>query len=137
MELKIRKLIESDWDTLVDLWSMWPEWTEHPTKSMLPENGAGGYIVEKGEIPVVAGFLYTTNSKICWLEWIVSNIEYREADRKKALELLITGVEHVAKQSGGEIIFSIARNKGLIHTHKKLGYRVDEKPSYEISKNIK
>ena len=137
MELKIRKLKESDWDTLVNLWSMWPEWVQHPTKEMLPDNGTGGFIVEKGDTPVVAGFLYTTNSKVCWLEWIVSNIEYKQADRKKALELLITGVEHVAKQSGGEIILSIARNKGLIHTHKKLGYTVDEKPSYEISKNIK
>ena len=26
MELKIRKLKESDWDTLVSLWKMWPEW---------------------------------------------------------------------------------------------------------------
>lgn len=40
---------------------------------MLPENGTGGYIVEKGEIPIVAGFLYTTNSKVGWMEWVISN----------------------------------------------------------------
>ena len=45
MELSIRKLKESDWDTLVSLWKMWPEWKQHPTKDLLPENGTGGLIV--------------------------------------------------------------------------------------------
>ena len=47
MELSIRKLKESDWDTLVSLWKMWPDWQTHPTKALLPENGTGGLIVEK------------------------------------------------------------------------------------------
>ena len=42
MELNIRKLKESDWDTLVSLWKMWPDWQTHPTKALLPENGTGG-----------------------------------------------------------------------------------------------
>ena len=35
-----------------------------------------------------------------------------------------------------KIILSIGRNKGLLNIHKELGYTVDEKPSYEISKKI-
>jgi hypothetical protein len=138
MELSIRKLTEKDWDTLVNMWKMWPEWAKTiPPKELLPENGTGGYIVEKDGIPIVASFLYTTNSKVGWIEWTVSNKEYREDDRKEALELLINGIEHVARGSGCEIILSVGRNKGLIDTHKKLGYTVDKNPSYEISKNIK
>jgi len=136
MELNIRKLKESDWDTLVSLWKMWPEWKKHPTKDLLPENGTGGFIVEKNNTPIIAGFLYTTNSKVGWIEWIVSNKDYREKDRKQAAELLVSGIEHVAKISGCEIILSVGRNKGLIQTHKNLGYTIDKDPSYEISKRI-
>jgi len=137
MELNIRKLKESDWDTLTELWNMWPEWKNNfPTKELLPENGTGGYIVEKGNVPIVVGFLYTTNSKVGWVEWIVSNKSYREEDRKQALELLINGIEYVAKNSGCSIILSIARNKGLINTFKDLKYTVDDNPSFEVIKKI-
>ena len=136
MELSIRKLKESDWDTLVSLWKTWPDWQVHPTKALLPENGTGGLIVEKNGIAIIAGFIYTTNSKVGWMEWIVSNADYREDDRKQASELLVSGLEHVAKISGCEVILSVGRNKGLIQTHRNLGYTVDKDPSYEISKKI-
>jgi hypothetical protein len=136
MELSIRELRESDWDTLTTFWKSWPEWKTHPTKELLPMNGCGGVMVLKGEEPVMAGFLYLTNSKVAWLEWIVSNPDYRQDDRKEALELLINTLESVAINQGYEIILSIGRNSGLIETHKKLGYTVDDKPSYEISKKI-
>jgi len=93
-------------------------------------------MVEKNNQPIVAGFLYTTNSKAALLEWIVSNPKYRENDRDKAIELLIEGAESVCKKQGIKHIFSIGRNKHLINTHKKLGYHVDDKPSYEITKQI-
>ena len=137
MELSIRKLKESDWDTLVDLWNMWPDWYKsHPTQALLPENGTGGLIVEKNGTAIIAGFIYTTNSKIGWMEWIVSNADYRESDRKEATKLLISGLEHIAKISGCEAVISIGRNESLMKIHKSLNYTIDEKPSYEISKNI-
>ena len=128
-------LKDSDWDTLVEWWDSWPEWTA-PSKDFLPDNGKGGFMVEKNNQPIVAGFLYTTNSKAALLEWIVSNPKYRESDRNEAVELLIKGAENVCKEQGIKYIFSIGRNKNLIKTHKKLGYQVDDKPSYEIVKII-
>jgi N-acetylglutamate synthase-like GNAT family acetyltransferase len=135
MEFNIRMLKDSDWDTLVEWWDSWPEWTA-PSKDFLPDNGKGGFMVEKNNQPIVAGFLYTTNSKAALLEWIVSNPKYRESDRNEAVELLIKGAENVCKEQGIKYIFSIGRNKNLIKTHKKLGYQVDDKPSYEIVKII-
>ena len=135
MEFNIRMLKDSDWDTLVEWWDSWPEWTA-PSKDFLPDNGKGGFIVEKDNKPIIAGFLYITNSKAALLEWIVSNPKYRESDRNEAVELLIKGAENVCKEQGIKYIFSIGRNKNLIKTHKKLGYQVDDKPSYEIVKII-
>ena len=134
MELTVRALQESDWETLQEWWAKW-NWPV-VTKEMLPLNGLGGLIVCKRDIPVVAGFLYLTNSDIAWMEWIVSNKDYKGNDRKKALELLILGLENIALSVGKNIIFSIGKNKSLINIHKDLGYTVDENPSYEISKKL-
>ena len=43
MELQVRQLTESDWDTLVEWWSKWPKWVA-PAKGFLPDNGTGGLI---------------------------------------------------------------------------------------------
>ena len=135
MELNIRRLTDDDYQTLESWWNEWPDWPT-PSKELLPEEGRSGLMVEKGGESIVAGFLYLTNSKGVLLEWIVSNPNYRDDDRKEALELLITGAENVSKDLGYKYMFSIGRNKNLMDTHKKLGWQVDEKPSHEIIKII-
>jgi hypothetical protein len=134
MELKLRALRESDWQTLQSWWKAW-DWPEI-SKDLMPLDGLGGLIVEKGDKPIAAGFLYLTNAKVAWTEWIVSDPEYRENDRVDALKMVVQGLEDVALSTGYKIILSIGRNKGLLNIHKELGYSVDEKPSYEISKKI-
>ena len=135
-----RKLRESDWDTLVEWWDAWPDWV-NPPKDFLPDNGKGGFMVEKQNQPIVAGFLYTTNSKAAlleWmlLEWIVSDPNYRDVDRKEAIEKLIVDAEEKAKNMGYKYMFSIGRSKSLIETHKKLNWTVDKKPSHELIKKL-
>jgi len=133
--MKLRKLTDQDWDTLCKWWEAWPKWV-NPPKSFLPDNGKGGFIVEKNNKPICAGFIYLTNSDAVLLEWIVSDPEYRENDRKEALKLLITGAEAACKAIGKKHMFSIGRNKHLIETHKELGWAVDTSSSYELTKNI-
>ena len=131
--MNIRRLTEKDWDTLVSWWDNWPKW-KAPVKDFLPENGKGGLIVEINDIPVVAGFIYLTNSKTALLEWIVSNPKYRETDRKQPIELLITGAENLVKSLDYKYLFAVMQHKGLIETHEKLGWNKDKKPSYELTK---
>tara|TARA_X000001382_G_C3080331_1_gene150336 strand:+ start:187 stop:654 length:468 start_codon:yes stop_codon:yes gene_type:complete len=135
-ELFCRKLNALDWDTLLDWWNSWDGWTA-PAKEFLPDNGTGGLIIEKDGKPIVAGFIYQTNSKSVLLEWIISNPNYRGKDRKKAIEMLIIEAEKFTKDLGYNWMFSIGRNKHLIETHKKLGWFVDDKPSHEITKKLK
>ena len=131
--MNIRRLTDDDWDTLVSWWDNWPKW-KAPVKDFLPENGEGGLIVEINDIPVVAGFIYLTNSKTALLEWIVSNPKYRGSDRKQAIELLITGAENLVKSLDYKYLFAVMQHKGLIETHEKLGWKADPKPSYELTK---
>ncbi len=134
--MKLRTLTEQDWDTLCNWWEAWPKWV-NPPKSFLPDNGKGGFMVEKEGKPICAGFIYLTNSDAVLLEWIVSDPEYRENDRKDALELLITGAEAACKEIGKKHMFTIGRNRHLIDTHKKLGWSVDPDSSHEIIKKIR
>ena len=132
MELNIRRLNNEDYSTLVKWWDAWPKW-QAPPKDFLPDTG---FIVEKNNIGIVAGYVYMTNSKAALLEWVISNPEYRESDRKDAITLLIQAVERVLKDQGIKHVFTIGRHKSLIDLHKKLGWTIDKNPSYEIVKNL-
>ena len=131
--MNIRRLTENDWDTLTQWWDAWPDWVA-PARDLLPDNGKGGLMVEKNNSSVMAGFLYLTNSKTALLEWVISDPNYRDNDRKQALELLIAASEEVCKELGYKYVFSICRNKNLINTHRKLGWNVDDSPSHELVK---
>ena len=134
MELNVRKLTEEDYEIFSDWWIKW-EWPVMP-KEFLPDNGKGGLMVEKNGNPIVCGFVYENNSKFWIFEWMISNPEYRENDRKEAIEMLINNAENVCKDMGYKYKLSIGRNKHLIETHKKLGWFVDPKQSHEIIKTI-
>ncbi len=134
MELNVRRLADSDWETLCEWWNKW-DWPVLP-KEFLPDNGTGGLMVYKQNTLIVAGFIYYTNSKGALLEWIVSNPKYRDSDRKQAIELLINSAEEVCKANGIKYMFSIGRTKPLIETHRKLGWTIDKSSSTEITKVI-
>ena len=134
-KLMFRTLKEEDYKTICAWWKWW-RWTPLP-KTALPDNAKSGFMVEKNNKPIVAGFIYETNSASVLLEWIVSDPEYRDNDRREAVELLITEAEKSTKALGYNYMFTIGRNKRLIDTHKKLGWFVDDKPSHEITKKLK
>lgn len=133
--MNIRKLVESDYEILRKWWEAWPDW-HAPAKEFLPDNGTGGFMVEKDSRPIVAGFVYITNSKAVLFEWVVSDPEYREDDRDMAIVCLIKTVEKIVKDWGYKYMFTIGRTKNLIEKHRDLGWHVDDKPSYEIVKTL-
>ena len=96
MKFNARKLTEQDYKMLVSWWKWW-RWSP-PAITLLPDNGTGGLIIEKNNEPIVAGFLYFTNSEMVLLEWIISNPEYRQKDRKDAIEFLIKVSETLCKK---------------------------------------
>tara|TARA_Y100001938_G_scaffold80472_1_gene111058 strand:+ start:14389 stop:14802 length:414 start_codon:yes stop_codon:yes gene_type:complete len=134
-KLQVRNLKKDDYHYIAKWWKWW-RWKVIP-KEMLPENGLSGLMVEKNGIRIVSGFIYMTNSTGAMLEFIVSNPDYKEKDRKQAIELLISTAEEFCKGLGCDYMFSIGRNKHLIETHEKLGWNVDKNPSYEIMKKLK
>jgi len=135
MQLNIRRLQESDWKILPTWWEKWNGW-KTPDREALPDNGLCGLMVEKGERKILAGFMYTTNSKGAWVEYIISDPEYRENDRQEALELFINAAENILKAQGFKYVLFVGKHKNLINTFEKSGWFVDKTPSYELMKKI-
>jgi hypothetical protein len=120
MELTIRQLNDTDYqDILVNWWTQWG-WVA-PEKDFLPDDGMGGYIVYDDETPVCAGFIYVTNSRVAWVDWIISNKEYR-GKRKEAITMLIDTLTNLSKMSGGKYAYALIKNNSLIQTYESLGY---------------
>ena len=122
MELYIRELNESDYDDILVGW--WKQWKwEAPQRDFLPNDGKGGIIVYDEETPVCAGFMYLTNSKVAWVDWIISNKEYtKKPQRKDAIKLLVSTLTDICKKTGSKYIYALIKNESLINTYKDLGY---------------
>ena len=136
MELNIRKLQEGDYEEILVGW--WKDWRwDAPPKDFLPEDGLGGLIVYAGDIPVCAGFIYLTNSKVSWCDWIISNFHYREKDtRKQAIRLLIESMNKLASGVGSKYLYALIKNNSLIETYEELGYVQGSKYNTELIKKV-
>jgi len=136
MEFNIRPLGETDYeDILVGWWKDW-KWTP-PPKDFLPSDGKGGVMVLDNDIPVCAGFVYMTNSKVAWVDWIISNREYKKKpQRKEALDLLITTLTNICKDTGNKYCYALIKNKSLIKTYETLGYNSADSYTQEMIKAL-
>jgi hypothetical protein len=134
MEFNIKPLGETDYeDILVGWWKDW-KWTP-PLKDFLPSDGKGGVMVLDNDIPVCAGFVYMTNSKVAWVDWIISNKEYKKKpQRKEALDLLITTLTNICKDTGNKYCYALIKNKSLIKTYETLGYTSADNYTQEMIK---
>ena len=92
------------------------------SKDFLPEHGVGGLLILDSETPVCAGFIYLTNSKISWVNWIVSNKNYKNKKRSKAIITLLKGLINIAINSNSHYVFANNNNNSLISKFVNLGF---------------
>lgn len=125
-----RLLTESDYDTLLPWWK-WHRFSA-PSRKMLPNNGLGGIMITKDGVDIYAGFLYMTNSSMAWMEFIISNPEYRESDRKEAEQFLINELSIIAKGKGYEFLYTIVKNQHLINSLDKCEFKTTTEKATEM-----
>jgi hypothetical protein len=135
-DLSIRPLQEGDYENILCKW--WEEWKwTAPEKDFLPQSGTGGLIVYDENTPICAGFMYVTNSGISWIEFIVSNKNYREKPtRKEAITYLIANLTEIAKNSGYRYCYAVLKNQPLIEIYKSLGYLCGDKNIVDVVKKL-
>ena len=136
MQLNIQPLKSTDYEEVLCKW--WKDWRwTPPPQDFLPENGIGGLMVYDEDVPVVAGFLYNTNSNVVWIDFIVSNFHYKNKNnRKLAIKLLILALEERTKELGKYTLYALIKNKNLIDIYKELGYNHGDSYSTELIKRI-
>jgi hypothetical protein len=123
MTLEVRQLNETDYDEILVDW--WKDWGLTPvSKDFLPDDGKGGIIVYDGNEPICAGFLYATNSKVAWVDWIVSSKTYRKKpQRSEAIKILLETLTSIASNSGCVYAYALIKNSNkLIDTYIDLGF---------------
>ena len=132
-ELDFRLLNEEDYEIICEWWRWW-RWTP-VERELLPNNGTGGFMVHSNNVDICAGFLYTTNSNLCHVEWIVSNYEIKDKTlRKEAIEMLINTLLTFGKSLGFKIAFTYLLNKNLEKKFENCGFIHSSKPIEMIKK---
>lgn len=98
-------------------------WTAHKWPAIpqdcLPKTG---FIVDG----LAAGFLYRSDSSICWLEWIIGNPQSDKLLRNEALDQVIAALICEAQRLGARMIFTSVVHPRLIERYQKHGFIVSE-----------
>jgi len=116
-----RYLTEYDYPEIVKFWKD----NRFPVipKEALPYNGTGGIMVHNEEVNICAGFIYNTNSSLCWLEFITSNFDVKDRElRKEALIFLIDKLCETAKKMGKTAVFTSVKHPSLIKRFLDSGF---------------
>lgn len=131
--MKVRPLNNEDYDNILCKW--WKDWRwDAPPKDMLPENGTGGVMISIDGVDVCAGFLYLTNSNTAWVEFIISNFEYKKKDRHEAIIFLINVLTELAKSKGNKYIYTSLKNASLISKYEECGFNKGSENCQEMIK---
>ena len=135
-ELTVRNLTELDYSNyLVHWWKDW-DWVA-PVQEFLPDSGKGGVMVMDNDVPVCAGFIYMTNSKVAWVDWIISNKKYnKKPQRKMAISLLIKTLTRMCKDLGFTFSYALIKNESLMNTYKDVGYSEADQYNKEMIKKL-
>lgn len=121
--MTIREYYPADYSLLTTWWKAWG-WQQVP-EICLPSSGL--LVLSTLDVPVCAGFLYCTDSSICWIEWIVSNPEVPKGLRREALDLLLKELKLKAKRLGFKQIFTSTDRESLKVRLVDQGFLVTDK----------
>ena len=134
--VKFRTFKDGDYNLCCEWWKSWWGKTGPVPEAYLPPRGRC-YMIEMNGKPVAASFLYA-DELMGYLTWTISDPEYREANRKKLIELLITKIQEDARDNWGvKFILTVCGNKHLEKIHRKLDWYVeDSNPAYECFKYL-
>ena len=78
-----------------------------------------GYIVYMQDTPIIAGFVYKTDSAFCLFEFIVANPEITGIKRSMAFDFLVEAVVEYSIEIGAKSLFISATNEGLMKKLQK------------------
>jgi len=132
MENIIVRPIEEEDYRFINKW--WKDATgkNPPPRKLLPENGLHGLMACKGDRPIVCLYIYLTNSKMAYSDYMISDINYKGRDRFDIILELMNQSIGTAWNLGCEDFWFVTKDKGMIKRCKALGVKVSDDPYYLI-----
>lgn len=116
--MKLRDYRDKDFEELTRWWDFW-RWKDRVDPSILSDIG---YVIEEDGLNLCAGWLYTTNSLIASMEFIVSN-PFAPKDRVDlALDFLIECLSQRALKEGKRLVMTTINSPSLAKRVTSLGY---------------
>jgi len=116
--MECRYFADSDYDNIIKWWNFWR--FPAPSLDML---SSIGIIVSLDDVDIACGWLYTTNSSMAHVEFIVSNPDVRDKDiRTEAINGLIDELCISAKELGYRFAYTSLTNKNLQNKLKDCGF---------------
>lgn len=99
-------------------------WWEGHGWPALPMNAlpSRGFIVPD----VAAGFLYSTDSCIAWMEWVVANPKANARDIYSGVKELVSTIIKEAKEDGFSLVFTAVRHHGLGRLYEKENFKLTD-----------
>jgi len=114
-DVDIRLIRLDDYPELEKWWKLYElQGIVIPKKNRLPNNGLGGFVVEKEGKLIASAFLYLTNSALGYVDYLIADPTYREDDRQTILLDLAKHVTCVAIENGCETVWAYTCNQKLI-----------------------
>lgn len=133
--MKHKELEYDDYDTLVEWWKFW-RFTP-PIREILPNNGTGGVmILDDDNTPLCAGFVYDTNSYICWIEYLVVNPKLDKVKREDAIYKTLEVLKYLCKEKKYLFAFSSIKHESLLKKYINSGFTLGTKNTNEVIINL-
>ena len=124
----IRYIEEKDLD-IIHSW--WVKRGEKPIKrNLLPQDGLGGLIIENEDIMIAACFIYLTNSKMGYIDHLISNPNYK--GKGFWHYNLMKACFETAKNSGCNDVWGTSCVRGVVKLLKRYNCDISDKPHYII-----
>jgi hypothetical protein len=128
--ITIRPIEEEDYILIDSWWKMLGK--APPPRKLLPEFGLHGLMACKDNKPIVCLYIYLTNSKFAYSDYMISDMNYKGKDRFNIILELMNQAIGTAYNLGYEDFWFITKNKGMLKRCKALGVKVSEDPYYLI-----
>jgi len=128
--ITIRPIKEEDYTLINSWWKMIDK--SPPPRNLLPENGLHGLMACKDGRPIVCTYLYLTNSKFGYCDYMISDTSYKGRDRFDIVLKLMNMSIGTAWQLGCEDFWFITNDKGMLKRCKAIGAKVSDVPYYMI-----
>jgi len=118
----IRPIKEKDYESI----NTWWEGNNYnpPPRELLPENGLHGLMICKEKKLVACAYLYTTNSKMGYCDYLVANPNYKQKDRFEIITQLMIACVETACALGFLDFWFITNNKNMIERCRELNVHV-------------